>query len=371
MKSNKKICLVALVVIFFTCLQNQAFADNCFLFEGTYVGAAILTTPQGKQSRPFFIVVGNKHITGFFAPEDQNHSTGGSSFNLAGFEWTNVYTFSLGNNSISIKYPNDTTLNGKAKLISVDGGSGSFSGFYHNNPNPLGDFLPGDFLNIGPDGGAIVKVAAGKDVVHAFGKIDSSGKFVQVFPEKGKGPKVDISISDNTANLNIRTRRGSFTNTMKRFVVTSCNATTPSSSSGGTIESTEVDALLDIIKDLKGTKEQLEEERKAITRKLAKKVKEVFKKLNTAISGIPDVECQSLFSRALALLNLASAVFENDNNRCNDQVREDCLDPEYADEIFQRVKNSINGIEMAIDKDDDGDGTPNVCEIAGLGGEEE
>ena len=96
----------------------------------------------------------------------------------------------------------------------------------------------------------------------------------------------------------------------------------------------------------------------------------VLKKLETALSDVPDVECKILFSRAEALLILASAVFENDNNRCKGKVREDCLDPEFADEIFQKVTNSIDGIEKAIEKDDDGDGIPNVCVLAHFGGDD-
>ena len=77
--------LLALIFIFALFVFNIEYSNAiCFLFDGTYVGAAITTGSDGKKaSRPLFIVVANQHITGFFAPEDQKtHGPTGSSFNL-------------------------------------------------------------------------------------------------------------------------------------------------------------------------------------------------------------------------------------------------------------------------------------------------
>lgn len=228
--------LFALIFVFalsvFSTEYNPLYANDCFVFDGTYIGAAILTSPDGgKKSRPLFIIVANKHITGFFAPENQTHP-GGSSFNLGDLTVSSVYTLSLtADDKILIKNA-DGTLSGKAKLVSVPDGSGSFSGFY--NSDIVDEFVAGDFLNIGSDGGAIIKIATDVGVVHAFGKMNPSGEFVQVFPEKGRGPRVNISISGNTADIEVFSKGDSFTTTLRKFSGTSCNGDNPTSSSGGT-----------------------------------------------------------------------------------------------------------------------------------------
>ena len=226
--------LLALIFIFalsvFNIEQSNA---TCFLFDGTYIGAAITTGSDGKKvSRPLFIVVANQHIAGFFAPEDQKtHGPTGSSFNLGDLTASSTYTLSLTTDGNILLKSTDGKINGKAKLGSVEGGSPSFSGFY--NADVAGDFLPGDFLNIGSDGGAILKFK-GSDgkVVHAFGKIDASGKFVQVFPEKGNGPRVTISFDGNSADLEATLNDNSSITTVNKFVSTSCSNTSSSSTSG-------------------------------------------------------------------------------------------------------------------------------------------
>ena len=220
--------LLSLILIFtisgFNTQQSNAI---CFLFDGTYVGAVNF---KGNHF-PLFIVVANQHIAGFFAPEDQRtHGPTGSSFNLGDLTASSTYTLSLTtDNNILIKSA-DGKVNGKAQLGSVEGGSPSFSGFY--NGDVAGDFLPGDFLNIGSDGGTILKFK-GSDgkVVHAFGKIDASGKFVQVFPEKGNGPRVTIRFDGNSADLEATLNDNSSITTVNKFVSTSCSNTSSSTSS--------------------------------------------------------------------------------------------------------------------------------------------
>lgn len=230
---KKKLFLLLFVFVLFSVGLNPSYS-TCFLFDGTYVGAAITTGSDGKKvSRPLFIVVANQHIAGFFAPEDQKtHGPTGSSFNLGDLTASNSYTLSLTtDNNILIK-SSDGKVNGKAKLSTIESGSASFSGFY--NSDVTGDFLPGDFLNVGSDGGAILKFA-GSDgkVVHAFGKINDSGKFVQVFPEKGNGPHVTINFDGNSADLEATLDDNSSITTLNKFINASCSSTSSSTSSSG------------------------------------------------------------------------------------------------------------------------------------------
>ena len=233
MKINIKNILLSLILIFSSFVFNIENSNAiCFLFDGTYIGTSIITGSDGKKvSKPLFIVVANQHIAGFFAPEDQKtHGPTGSSFNLGDLTASTAYTLSLTtDNNILIKSA-DGTVNGKAKLITVEGGSPSFSCFY--NADIAGDFLPGDFLNIGSDGGAILKFATsdGK-VVHAFGKINNSGEFIQVFPEKGKGPHVTINLDGNSADLEATLNGDSSITTLNKFITASCSSTSSSSSS--------------------------------------------------------------------------------------------------------------------------------------------
>ena len=235
MKINIKNILFSLILIFTSFVFNIEHSNAiCFLFDGTYVGAAITTGSDGKKiSRPLFIVVANQHIAGFFASEDQKtHGPSGSSFNLGDLTASSAYTLSLTtDNNILIKSANGT-VNGKAKLSTIEGGSALFSGFY--NADVTGDFLPGDFLNIGSDGGAILKFA-GSDgkIVHAFGKINDSGKFVQVFPEKGKGPHVTVNFDGNSADLEATLDDNSSITTLNKFINASCSSTSSSTSSSG------------------------------------------------------------------------------------------------------------------------------------------
>ncbi len=236
MKINIKNILLSLILIFTSFMFNIENSNAiCFLFDGTYVGAAIVTGSDGKKvSKPLFIVVANQHIVGFFAPEDQKtHGPTGSSFNLGDLTASSAYTLSLTtDNNILIKSA-DGKINGKAKLSTIEGGSSSFSGFY--NADVTGDFLPGDFLNIGSDGGAILKFAGSDSkVVHAFGRINDSGKFVQVFPEKGEGPHVTINFDDNSADLEATLNDDSSITTLNKFVTASCSISSSSSSSGAT-----------------------------------------------------------------------------------------------------------------------------------------
>ena len=226
-----KIKDIIFVVLFFILMLSPVSADNCFPFEGTYVGVAIL---NGKESEPLFLVIANNHITGFLAPENQTHPQGDN---------INQTDLSSGGHELSIttdgkilvKYPNSDILNGKAKLIEVKNGSGTFHGYYRNSDSGR------DFLNVGEDGGAVSTVTAGRDYVFAFGKINSNGQFVQVFPENGKGPQVDITISGTTASFKVLTTgglsNGLFTIQMQRSDVSNCGTSSPmssSSSSGGT-----------------------------------------------------------------------------------------------------------------------------------------
>ena len=227
--------LLALIFVFALFVFNieHSYAE-CFLFDGTYIGSATLTTSDGHTANyPLFIVVANKHINGFFGPENQNHTLSGISFNLGGLTVSDVYTLSLTANDKILVKSKDGTINGKAKLGNVEGGSGLFSGYYNNNT--VSDFAPGDFLNIGTDGSVILKVAVSESkVVHAFGKIDPSGEFVQVFPEKGNGPRVNISISGDTADIEVTLKVNSFTTALRKFSGTSCNdGNNPTSSNGG------------------------------------------------------------------------------------------------------------------------------------------
>ena len=225
--------LLTLIFIFALSAFNiePSYAD-CFLFDGTYIGAVVTTGPDGKKaSKPLFIVVANQHIVGFSAQEDQKtHGPSGSSFNLGDLTVSSTYTLSLTtDNSILIKSKDDT-LNGKAKLSTVEGGSSSFSGFY--NADATSDFVPGNFLNVGSDGGAILKFATreGK-VVHAFGKINDSGEFVQVFPEKGKGPHVTINFDGDSADLEATVNGNSTITSLNKFASASCSNTSSSGSS--------------------------------------------------------------------------------------------------------------------------------------------
>ncbi len=228
---KKSLFLLLFVFVLFSVNHNPAYS-TCFLFDGTYVGTAITTGSDGKKaSRPLFIVIANQHIAGFFAPEDQKtHGPTGSSFNLGDLTVSSAYTLSLTtDNNILIK-SSDGKVTGKAKLTTFNGGSPSFSGFY--NADTTSDFLPGDFLNVGSDGGAVLKFA-GSDgkVVHAFGKINDLGEFVQVFPEKEKGPHVSINFDSGSATLEATLNDDSSTTTLNKFVSASCGSTSSSSSS--------------------------------------------------------------------------------------------------------------------------------------------
>ena len=234
----KKILSVLIFVFALSIFSIEHSYAECFLFDGTYIGSATLTNSNGdKANYPLFIVVANKHITGFFGPENQNHTLSGISFNLGGLTVSDVYTLSLTADDKILVKSTDGTINGKAKLGNVEGGSGSFSGYY--NSNTVSDFAPGDFLNIGSDGSVILKVAISEDkVVHAFGKINASGEFVQVFPEKGNGPHVNLSISGDTADIEVTLKGNSFTTAMRKFPGASCgDNNSTSSSSGGTSSS--------------------------------------------------------------------------------------------------------------------------------------
>ncbi len=229
--------LFALIFVFTLSVFNveHSYAE-CFLFDGTYIGSATLTSSDGhKANYPLFIVAANEHINGFFGPENQNHTLSGISFNLGGLTVSDVYTLSLTANDKILVKSMDGTINGKAKLGSVEGGSGLFSGYYNNNA--VTDFAPGDFLNIGSDGSAILKVAISESkVVHAFGKIDASGEFVQVFPAKNNGPSVNLSISGSAADIEVVLNGKSFTTALTKFPGASCNnnGSPTTSSSGGT-----------------------------------------------------------------------------------------------------------------------------------------
>lgn len=62
--------------------RAQISGDVCSIPEGTYVGNALVNaTVHGKPIKvknPLFLVVANKRIAGFYAPEDQEHPQGAS-----------------------------------------------------------------------------------------------------------------------------------------------------------------------------------------------------------------------------------------------------------------------------------------------------
>ncbi len=311
MKINIKNILFSLILIFTSFVFNIESSNAiCFLFDGTYIGAAIVTTSsEKKESRPLFIVVANQHITGFFAPEDQiahGHGPGGSSFNLGDLTASSTYTLSLTtDNNILIK-STDGKINGKAKLGSIEDGSPSFSGFY--NADVAGDFLPGDFLNIGSDGGAILKFA-GSDgkIIHAFGKIDASGKFIQVFPEKGKGPHVSISFDGTTADIEATLNGDSFITTLRKFVSTSsCNSTSSSSSSSGAASSSKP-ALVTTFQSALNSLSSLSTTKSLIGAKAeVKDLQNAVRLVKYTLLNLPTSDCNNQLAKRVA--NLSSAV---------------------------------------------------------------
>ncbi len=368
--------LLFVFVLFFNTVHNPVYSI-CFLFDGTYIGAAITTGSNGKKvSRPLFIVVANQHITGFFAPEDQKtHGPTGSSFNLGDLTASSAYTLSLTtDNNILIKSA-DGKVNGKAKLSTVEGGSPSFSGFY--NSDVTGDFLPGDFLNIGPDGGAILKfVAFSGKVVHAFGKINNSGEFIQVFPEKGKGPHVTINLDGISANLEATLNDDSSITTLNKFANTSCSSTSSSTSSstGGApsnkpaLVSSFQDALngissISTTKTFIGAESEIKNLQDAVrlvkytllnlsasdcNNQLAKKIE----KLSAAINALRNTQCGSSCIVALLALDdnnliiqAKSTVDESDNGIVDICEQYSQFSGEEPISIALDLKNLLNAID--------------------------
>ena len=372
---NSLLILITLIIFLGTFLLVKA--DDCFLFNGTYVGSATITTT--KESRPLFFVIANKHITGFFAPEDQTHP-GGASINQTELSGTS-YTLSLtADDKILVKYAGgSTTLDGKAKLIEVKNASGAFNGYYTGNS--------GDFLNVGNDGGALVRVTAGMDFVFSFGKINNSGKFVQVFPENG--PQININISGD-ANLNVLTNSGFFASTMKKDTSSTCGINLPSSSSsgssssissssGGSIFSTNFkNALSDSLKAEKTLYDFYTEagnDSDSSTRadpkynkprlKALNKIKDIVKRIKSALKA-PSIVCNELLKKQID--NLSTAYGNLRTILCGStpppgyEKYDPCKEGTLNGDNLSKISNSQSTLESLSAVDDDGNGTADVCE---------
>ena len=359
-----------------------AFAADCFLFEGTYTGAALL---NGKESRPLFFVVANKHIAGFFAPEDQTHP-GGLSIDQS--ELTNdIFILSLtADDKILVKYATSNSLDGKAKLIEVMGGSGTYHGYYTNPDSGR------DFLNIGEDGGAVLRVTAGRDFVFAFGKINSNGKFVQVFPESDKGPQIDITISGAAASVSISTTgglsNGRFNSEMQRTEVTNCTGSSmsESSSSGGDVSSGESSSggnppnesifvtnyknTLGELEDVRVELKKLEDDKNitddghTFIKKNDKRIERVINNLES-IFDLPDRICQAHL--IITLKELKRIVRTTQALLCSSLTDPDCKLPETHSDpsralLVIKFQSVLNKIKEITNTNDNGNKISDICE---------
>ena len=365
--------LVLLLFLALTFGLRAAFAADCFLFEGTYVGAALL---NGKESRPLFFVVANKHIAGFFAPEDQTHP-GGASINQTELT-NNSFILSLtADDKILVKYATSTTLDGKAKLIEVMGSSGIYHGYY-TNPNSSRDFL-----NVGEDGGAVLTVTAGRDYVFAFGKINSEGKFVQVFPEGNNDPQVNITISGNTASFSVLTTgglsNGLSNSEMQKTEITDCTGSSMSenSSSGGSVSSGGappgepifVKNFKDALKQLKLASKEFKKVRHPDSGEKTKKIAEVYSKqfqkierqIESAIKQVAIV-CQIELIKHLG--DLESKINFSDLYFCknieSDTKPKECTEEFYS--VTEKLSNAFQTLKDISTLDSEGNGTPDICE---------
>ncbi len=378
-KPMKKLLLVPIIslcTLISGLFLGKINADDCFLFEGTYVGTAVL---NGNESEPLFLVAANKHIAGFFAPEDQTHPSG-TSINQASLS-SGGYALSLtADDKILVKYSNADTLSGKAKLIEVKNGSGTFHGYYTTQ-----DSFSSDFLTIGEDGGTVIRVTAGMDFVFSFGKINSFGKFVQVFPDNGNGPQVDITILGTTASVTILTKNGSFPIQMQRSDVSNCTTTTAtgeSSSSGGTSSGEPIfvtnfmNALSDILQtektvydfyapagnnldpstrgDQKFNKSRL---------KALNKLKGVVKRIQSALKA-PSIVCNELLKSQL--VNLDNALRQLRNVLCGttpapDPSFDNCRQGTFTGDNLGKIGSSLSTLESLSEVDADGNGISDIC----------
>ena len=337
--------LFALIFTFALSVFNteRSYAE-CFLFDGTYIGAA---TDSKKGSFPLFIVVANKHITGFFAPEDQKtHGPGGSSFNLGGLTVSSVYTLSLTTENKILIMSADGTINGKAKLGVVEGGSGSFSGFYNSN-------TAGDFLNIGTDGGTILKVAEpdGNKVVHAFGKINSAGEFVQVFPEKGKGPHVTISFSGNTAEIKVTSGNSEFFVDLTKFSENSCNGNSSSSSGISSSKPIFVVSFLSALNDLS----LLSSTELSGAESGLKALQDTIRKIKLSLL-LSSAECSSILQASIEILS--DEIKEIKAAACSDIAS--C--PSIKLFTLGKMQEDQSTVTENISLDGNNNSTPDICE---------
>lgn len=348
MKINKKVIFYFFFVLMLLFLV-PVYADVCSIPEGTYVGAVKITSTG--EVRPLFLVASNNRISGFFAPEDQ-HSPGGAPVNqtdlVANSENQSGYNLSLSAGKILFESPSGAT-KGKAKRITVKNGSGSFKGYYTGNTG---------FLNIAPDGGAVLRVSAGRFFLFFFGTVDSQGDFLQKFPEKG--PKLSMKVSAGGASLTANVGGGLNTSTLTKEENGSC-----ASGPGEVAESALLlQSFKKSIQDYIDTANAFVKENPAFLFFEAIVDRTGRKYINRALDSSP-IKCNKLLERTL--IHLFADVGRIEKQLCKPKDITVCELEDKPADFITRMKTAIKDAAGLLDVDKDSNDIADVCEAIDIG----
>lgn len=352
---------------------TQATGGVCSIPEGTYVGKALVNaTVHGKPVKaknPLFLVVANNRITGFYAPEDQTHPQGAS---INQTELNKGPTFFLTSTSmgdlLNFKYEGIELPIGKAKLIKIKEGSDTFVGYYLPR---IDNGSTGDFINVGKDGGFVARATSGMNFNFFFGKIDLNARFVQAFPFKGNGPRLDFGFSPGEITLIVN----SFENSV--VFEKEDSSTCFSGDVGGLISNLAlIEAFKENLDELKAAVESFDKATNldeilrgdTATTHVGTVTLYIDSIKNTFGSDSTPKECkrhafESLKRIREQILIFKKAICKKGNKKEPDQ----CIEPEIFESNFSKIKDLYKRVISGFRLDDDDNEIPDVCDEQQVG----
>lgn len=357
--------LITLVFLSNLLSIKGASSNVCQIPEGTYVGLAL---GEGNEKQPLFVVVANKRIAGFFAPENQLKPSG-TVFNQTSLDDT--YSFSLREtkkgNFLDL-FPAGSAGSGnpigKAKFLESKG-EYSMSGYYIPQGEEGGAGSPDDFVNIAKDGGAVAKVTAFGGTYFFFGSL-LTGSFDQIFPEKERGPTLTVTPeSDGKTQVNLSSSDGTEF-TFRRYTLISSESCSPSDVPEGTPTPSGEAAKSNTVKFLKAIAE-FNRTSKALakaaqeTRQSVKDIRRATGRIKRLVKGSGDCYKELIDE----LEELGTIIRDLENKRCSkvtDVVSViQCIPDSVIDEYFPKLKDSLSTANSFYNTDANKNGVPDPC----------
>ena len=349
-------------LLFFSIIP--AYADVCSIPEGTYVGKTIVQFGQETEKWPFFIVAANKRITGFYAPTDQTHPQG-ASINQA--ELNTGFTFFITTTSkgdfLNLKSEGLEFPTGKAKKINAMGGS-AFSGYYLVSSSEEESEHRGDFINIGKDGGLIARITASRNFNVFFGKVNTDGEFVQIFP--GDGPKLSFESFGDSLVADVTDDNGKHSFEFNINSSESC-VSGSISSEGGLANELLIQGfkqnLSDVNNAFSGLLEAIGESK--FLKENGKPLSGSLEKANTLLNekndkSIKDKDCKQGLVYVVKIIDKVIEAIER--KYCSVYKGPKCFPDDVALSFVSKMKSSLGLAKQGLDIDDDENAIPDICE---------